>query len=113
MRHGTMRSIALGIVVAGCLAASAKTPVTPSTSPSTDATPKADATAPQPQNVQPAIGGILHGLIKSGATPLPGVTVTAQNTLTGKRYSTTTGVNGAWSMRSEEHTSELQSLRHL
>ena len=98
MRHGTMRSIALGIVVAGCLAASAKTPVTPSTSPSTDATPKADATAPQPQNVEPAIGGILHGLIKSGATPLPGVTVTAQNTLTGKRYSTTTGVNGAWSM---------------
>jgi hypothetical protein len=37
-------------------------------------------------------------LVKSGAIPLPGVTVTAQNTLTGKRYSTTTDVTGAWSL---------------
>src|SRR5208337_51279 len=29
---------------------------------------------------------------------LPGVTVTAQNTLTGKRYSTTTDILGSWSM---------------
>jgi len=36
--------------------------------------------------------------VKSGATPLPGVTVTASNTLTGKRYSTTTDIVGAWSM---------------
>jgi hypothetical protein len=43
-------------------------------------------------------GGKLHGLVKSGAIPLPGVTVTAQNTLTGKRYSTTTDVTGAWSL---------------
>jgi hypothetical protein len=40
----------------------------------------------------------LHGVIKSGNIPLPGVTVTAQNTLTGKRYSTTTDITGAWSM---------------
>ncbi|HTX75793.1 MAG TPA: carboxypeptidase-like regulatory domain-containing protein [Terracidiphilus sp.] len=37
-------------------------------------------------------------MVKSGAIPLPGVTVTAQNTLTGKRYSTTTDITGAWSM---------------
>ncbi len=43
-------------------------------------------------------GGKLHGVVKSGAIPLPGVTVTAQNTLTGKRYSTVTDVTGAWSM---------------
>ena len=43
-------------------------------------------------------GGRLHGVVKSGNTPLPGVTVTAQNTLTGKRYSTTTDINGAWSL---------------
>jgi hypothetical protein len=43
-------------------------------------------------------GGKLHGTIKSGTIPLPGVTVTAQNTLTGKRYSTTTDVTGAWQM---------------
>ena len=39
-------------------------------------------------------GGTLHGHVKSGTVPLPGVTVTAQNTLTGKRYSTTTDLNG-------------------
>ena len=42
--------------------------------------------------------GKLHGVVKSGNIPLPGVTVTAQNTLTGKRYSTTTDITGAWSM---------------
>ena len=41
-------------------------------------------------------GGKLHGVVKSGNIPLPGVTVTAQNTLTGKRYSTTTDITGAW-----------------
>ncbi len=43
-------------------------------------------------------GGTLHGMVKSGNIPLPGVSVTAQNTLTGKRYSTTTDITGAWSM---------------
>ena len=41
-------------------------------------------------------GGKLHGQVKSGNIPLPGVTVTAQNTLTGKRFSTTTDITGAW-----------------
>jgi hypothetical protein len=36
--------------------------------------------------------------VKSGNVPLPGVTITAQNTLTGKRYSTTTDVTGVWSL---------------
>ena len=31
-------------------------------------------------------GGRLHGQVKSGTVPLPGVTVTAQNTLTGKLF---------------------------
>jgi trimeric autotransporter adhesin len=44
------------------------------------------------------VGGKLHGVVKSGNIPLPGVTVTAANSLTGKRYSTTTDVTGAWSM---------------
>jgi hypothetical protein len=42
---------------------------------------------------------VLHGVVKSGGTPLPGVTVTAQNTLTGKRFSTTTEITGAWSLK--------------
>ena len=48
--------------------------------------------------VQTLAGGKLHGVVKSGNVPLPGVTVTAQNTLTGKRYATTTDITGAWSM---------------
>lgn len=43
-------------------------------------------------------GGHLHGAVKSGAIPLPGVAVTAQNTLTGKRYTTVSDVTGAWSL---------------
>ena len=43
-------------------------------------------------------GGTLHGAIKSGNIPLPGVAVTATNTLTGKRFATTTDITGAWSM---------------
>jgi len=50
------------------------------------------------QQPQPVAGGRLHGVVKSGNIPLPGVAVTAQNTLTGKRYSSTTDITGAWSM---------------
>ena len=58
--------------------------------------------SPMPIHAAPsaetAAGGLLHGVVKSGNTPLPGVTITAQNTLTGKRYSTTTDITGAWSL---------------
>ena len=62
----------------------------PAAAPSSPATaaPRADASA----------GGKLHGVVRSGKIALPGVTVTAQNTLTGKRYSTVTDIRGAWSM---------------
>ena len=56
------------------------------------------AAAPPASASQPVAGGKLHGVVKSGNVPLPGVTVTAQNTLTGKRYATTTDITGAWSM---------------
>ena len=55
--------------------------------------PTADQSA-----AQTVTGGQLHGVVKSGNIPLPGVTVTAQNTLTGKKYSTATDITGAWSM---------------
>jgi len=57
--------------------------------------------APQaPTSAQAATssGGTLHGVIKSGNIPLPGVAVTATNTLTGKKFATTTDITGAWSM---------------
>jgi hypothetical protein len=37
-------------------------------------------------------------MVKSGSAPLPGVTVTAQNTLTGKRFTTITNIAGGWSL---------------
>ncbi len=52
-----------------------------------------------------AQGGTISGTVTAGvataktaAVPLPGVAVTATNTLTGKKYTTTTDVNGAFSM---------------
>jgi hypothetical protein len=62
------------------------------------APPSAISTTPVSSTVDTVTGGRLHGVVKSGSIPLPGVAVTAQNTLTGKRYSTTTDVTGAWSM---------------
>jgi len=40
----------------------------------------------------------IHGTIKAGPTPLPGVTVTATNTLTGKKFVSATDVNGNYSL---------------
>jgi hypothetical protein len=45
-----------------------------------------------------ASGGTITGTVKAGAVPLPGVGITATNTLTGKKYATTTDVNGAFAM---------------
>ena len=58
----------------------------------------AGACSRSPQAAAPLAGGKLHGMVKSGNIPLPGVTITAQNTLTGKKYSTTTDITGAWSL---------------
>src|ERR1700743_1491567 len=55
------------------------------------ASPPAPAAATQ-------TGGIIHGSVKSGTIPLPGVSVTATNTLTGKKYSTATDSRGSYSM---------------
>jgi hypothetical protein len=78
------------MVATGVLFAAAQAPATPQ--------PGQPAVVTDPQAPAPPTGGKLHGTIKSGNTPLPGVTVTAQNTLTGKRYQTTTGIDGAWSL---------------
>ena len=83
------------------VAVCAQNPVPPAvpTSPAPQATPAAPTSpAPAAPSDQTVTGGKLHGVVKSGAIPLPGVTVTAQNTLTGKRYSTTTDITGSWQM---------------
>ena len=45
-----------------------------------------------------AAGGTIKGTVKAGNVPLPGVSVTATNTLTGKKFTTTTDVTGAYEM---------------
>ena len=91
-RASGQSAIVLGLVMATGYAVFAQSP---SSAPSA---PPANAPTASVESVSAAIGGRLHGSVKSGTTPLPGVTVTAQNTLTGKRYSTTTDITGAWSM---------------
>src|SRR5580698_4114655 len=85
-----MGAIALGMAVAGGLAAWAQTAAPASTTQSQAQSQQAIS--------QTIAGGKLHGVAMSGKIPLPGVTVTAQNTLTGKRYSTTSDITGAWSL---------------
>ena len=44
----------------------------------------------------------MHGTITSGGTPLPGVSITATNTLTGTRYVTATGTDGGFRLHIPE-----------
>ena len=44
-------------------------------------------------------GGVIHGRVKSGNMPLPGVSVTAANTLTGQKVTTWTDVDGTYSLQ--------------
>ncbi len=59
------------------------------------ATPPAPASAPS--TTVPA-GGTIRGTVKASGVPLPGVAITATNTLTGKKYATTTDVDGNYAM---------------
>ena len=57
------------------------------------------AAAPTSQaGTAPQAGGTIHGTVRSGTIPLPGVSITATNTLTGKKYSTATDARGDYSM---------------
>jgi len=113
MRQAAMRwEVVLGIFVACGVVVLGQAPGAPPTrssatqaqpvKPASSAIPAASGTPPQTQATDPQAkaltGGKLHGQVKSGNIPLPGVTVTAQNTLTGKRFSTTTDITGAWSL---------------
>src|SRR5689334_19782947 len=64
-------------------------------------TAAASSAAPATPQQAPAIAVsqfLVRGTIKAGATPLPGVTVTASNTLTGKKVSTATAPNGSFTL---------------
>lgn len=54
--------------------------------------------AAQAASPEATSGGVIRGTVKAGAVPLPGVAVTATNTLTGKRYATATDIAGTFVM---------------
>jgi len=66
-------------------------------------TAAAPATA-APATAAPAQGGTIAGHVvagtagKAGGVPLPGVAITATNSLTGKKYATSTDIDGAYAM---------------
>ncbi|HEY5329258.1 MAG TPA: TonB-dependent receptor [Acidobacteriaceae bacterium] len=86
-------------VAASGAAALAQTPA-PAEAPPAVAAP-APAAA---QALASAQGGMIHGTVvadtagKPGGIPLPGVSVTATNSLSGKKYATTTDVTGEYAM---------------
>src|ERR1019366_1426474 len=64
--------------------------------PTAPATPAPAAAAPAaPVEAQ---GGTIRGTVKASGVPLPGVAVTATTTLTGKKYATTTDIDGIYEM---------------
>ena len=109
--QGLMRCMVIGVMV--FLVARGAAGQAPATAP-TPAAGQAPAAGQQPGVVAPvpadgqtaatvtapgeASGGKISGTVKAGAVPLPGVGVTATNSLTGKKYATTTDVTGAFAM---------------
>ena len=70
----------------------------PATSPSATPAPAQASPAATPTPAADVKGGTIRGQVKSGTVPLPGVSITATNTLTGRKYSTTTDINGSFVM---------------
>jgi hypothetical protein len=63
-----------------------------------DASPAPSAPAQAAATQASAPYGEISGVVKSGNVPLPGVAVSAANTLTGKKYSTSTDVDGKFKL---------------
>jgi len=98
-------ALVVSLVLAGSLSFAQTAPSAPQTTPSTPApiSPAPPQATPAPEAEQPAAapaptGGTIHGTVKDGNIPLPGVSVTASNSLTGKKYSTTTDITGSYTL---------------
>lgn len=70
-----------------------------------EATQNPAPAATAPQGALSTAGGTVHGTVvagsaaKAGGVPLPGVAVTATNTLTGRRYTCATDADGVYSLK--------------
>ena len=100
--QGLIQGLVVGLVLTGSVWGQAVPPVQPPATADAQSTSGPPATTPVPvaptSAASEASGGTISGTVKAGAVPLPGVAVTASNTLTGKKYATTTDVSGAFAM---------------
>lgn len=93
-----MKSIALALLFLSAISLRAQDPPPPSdstpaqTPPQEPAPPESTTPAPPPAPVTFEI----TGTVRAGKTPLPGVTVTASNSLTGKKFTVATAANGTY-----------------
>jgi trimeric autotransporter adhesin len=51
------------------------------------------------QTQRPAPAGIIQGIVQSGGTAVPGVTITATNTATNEKFTTSSDLNGQYQLR--------------
>src|SRR5258708_4579386 len=82
MLRGVHTLLLLALLLALCAQAQDAPPATPAATPQTEA------------QVSPPPSYEITGTARNGKTPLPGATVTASNTLTGKKYSVVTDSEG-------------------
>lgn len=102
----TLLVMATLIAAAGLMAqepgaAPTQPPASQPAQPAPPAQPNPPAAASSPATGPPAVNaaaafGEITGTVKSGAVPLPGVVVSAANTLTGRKYITSTGLDGSF-----------------
>jgi hypothetical protein len=78
---------------------SSAAPVNPAAAASPSSSQAAPQTAPAIMATGSGVaqgGGVIHGIVKSGNQPLPGVTITAANTLAGQKVSTSSDLDGSY-----------------
>src|SRR6202522_2770082 len=84
-------------LLTGSLITPAGAQSTPAAAPAVSPPPSSPSAPSTPASATIA-GGQVHGTVKAGNVPLPGVSIVATNTLTGQRYATVTDINGNYSM---------------
>ncbi len=85
-----------GVLLGLCLLAGAAWAQPPAPAPSAAPPSSAAATSSVAASNPPAAGFSIHGVIRSGSTKLPGVTVVAAHSLTGRKVITSTDVDGSF-----------------